>query len=98
MKWALVTETASEEIDLAKAFYDARGLGDKFIAQVEKTMAVISMSPELYPKVYKDVRRANLKHFPYGLFYVVEPDNSLVIGCLHHKRGHLAVVLKDREP
>ena len=98
MKWALVTETASQEIDLAKAFYDVRGTGDKFIAQVEKTMAVISMTPHLYPKIYKNIHRANLKHFPYGLFYIVEPDNSLVIACLHHKRGHLAMVLKDRMP
>jgi hypothetical protein len=46
VKWACLTQSAIEDIDIAKAWYDARDVGDAFIAQIENTLTLISFKPE----------------------------------------------------
>jgi hypothetical protein len=36
---------------------------------IERAVAFIRENPKLYQVVYKDLRRALLRDFPYGLFY-----------------------------
>jgi len=36
--------------------------------------------------VHKQVRRALLRRFPYGIFYLVEGDAIPVLACFHGKR------------
>jgi hypothetical protein len=47
----------------------------------------MSASPRQFPVVYKNVRRALLRRFPYALMFVIEPDDTLtVIACFHGSR------------
>jgi hypothetical protein len=36
--------------------------------------------------VFKNVRRALLRRFPYSLFFVVEDEALIVIACFHASR------------
>ena len=36
--------------------------------------------------VHKDVRRAFMRRFPYGVFYRVEEDQIIVVGVFHARR------------
>lgn len=92
MKSALLTQQAISDIDGAKAWYDMHGAGAQFVEQLEDTLTIISGSPGLYPRIHKGVRRANLKRFPYALFYIVEDTGPLILACLHHRRGPVAMV------
>ncbi len=78
------------ESDIAEAFrwYEKRspGRGVYFLQAVEGTLTSIALDPELYPKVYREARRALLRGFPYAVFYTSRPDLIEVIGCMHTRR------------
>lgn len=40
-----------------------------------------------FPVVFKNVRRARLRKFPYALFFRIMPDALFVIACFHGSRG-----------
>ncbi len=63
------------------------GLGRRFRAQVEVAVAQIAERPRQFPVIYKQVRRALLRRFPYAIMFVIEPDESLtIIACFHGSR------------
>jgi len=48
----------------------------------------MSQNPRQFPVVFKNVRRALLRRFPYSLFFVIETDETLsVIACFHASRN-----------
>ena len=46
----------------------------------------MSNNPLQFPTVFKNVRRALLRRFPYSLFFVVEDSALIVIACFHASR------------
>jgi hypothetical protein len=47
----------------------------------------MSPNPKHFQVVFKNVRRALLRRFPYSLFFVIEEDDTLlVIACFHASR------------
>ena len=89
MKKALIIRPDAER-DLAEAYgwYEARvpGLGSDFLMSIDAALSSIQRTPEMYPIVYKNVRRALVRRFPYGIFYLVEEDRIVVLGILHARR------------
>ena len=81
---------AEAEADLAEAFdwYNASraGLGDEFLAEVDGVVERIIENPSRFATVYRHVRRALLRRFPYKVFYYVEDNTAVVIGVVHAKR------------
>ena len=43
-------------------------------------------NPRRFPTVFKNVRRALVRRFPYSLFFVVEDAALIVIACFHASR------------
>ena len=78
------------ELDLEEAFlwYEerSRGLGSEFIRAVDASLSEIQRHPLAHPQLHGQVRRKLLRKFPYGIFYLLEPDLIVVIGCFHVKR------------
>ena len=78
------------EIDVAEAFdwYEQRspGLGMEFLRAVDVTFAIIARTPQLFPQLQKNVRRARLRRFPYGVFFVARPDLISVLAVMHAHR------------
>jgi toxin ParE1/3/4 len=78
------------EADIAEAvrWYEQRspGLGSEFLRAVDVTLAEIARMPERYPLVRGSARRALLRRFPYGVFFVAGPERVIVIACLHARR------------
>lgn len=63
------------------------GLGRRFLAEVETAVERMRDNPQQFPAVYKNVRRALLRHFPYMLMFLIKADDSLtVIACFHGSR------------
>jgi hypothetical protein len=47
----------------------------------------MSAKPRQFPLIYKSVRRALLRRFPYALMFVIDTDETLVvISCFHGSR------------
>ena len=78
-------------------YYEAQkeGLGAEFYERIDEAVGKIRARPEGYRKVFKELRRCNLRQFrDFALWFEVLPDNSLVIACLSSRRS--PVLAKER--
>ena len=85
----IFTPAARAELIDAQDWYEneAPGLGRRFRAMVDTEIERMSANPRQFPVIYKSVRRALLRHFPYALMFVIEADETLtVIACFHGSR------------
>lgn len=63
-----------------------RGLGEEFLVEVSTVVESLVAYPERHPMVYRETRRANLRRFPYSLFYRIIDDEVVVVACIHGRR------------
>jgi plasmid stabilization system protein ParE len=85
----IIRPTAEDDLDEASKWYEKKqpGLGKRFFAAVDETIEKIRNWPEFGIVVYKAMRRANVRRFPYGVFYVLRTDRVIVVGVLHGRRA-----------
>jgi plasmid stabilization system protein ParE len=62
------------------------GLGDAFSDRAEEAIERIQRMPRMYAMVFRDVRRAKIRRFPYLIYYRVQQDRIEVIAVLHGSR------------
>lgn len=88
-----ITPLAEADIAAAQDEYESRepGLGNRFVEQVRNTLTRISQNPFQYQIVVgtSDDRRAPVQKFPFGVWYRVEPDESIVVACLAYRQAPL---------
>ena len=79
---------AEEEMSEAALFYEAAspGFGEKFLADVERTVDRLRLHPEAGVDVDGGLRRVLLHRFPFSLIYSVEFDGILIVSVAHHRR------------
>jgi len=67
------TPAARAELVEAQDWYEAKqsSLGTTFCEEVEATVFRLRGNPGQFSIVFRDVRRARLRKFPYGLFFRV---------------------------
>jgi plasmid stabilization system protein ParE len=85
----IFTPLARIELIDAQDWYEneSPGLGSRFRRAVDAVVQRISDNPRQFPVIYKNVRRALLRRFPYALMFVIEDDQLLtVIACFHGSR------------
>lgn len=88
--------TAHAVVDLENAhdYYFAIDpeLGHQFLSDVDAAMERLETFPAGAPSVegFHDLRRARMRHFPYGVFYQHSPAGKdlLVVRVLHARRDH----------
>ncbi len=84
----ILTQAARAELIEAQTWYEreAAGLGRRFRQAIATLMERMANNPRQFPVVFKNVRRALLRRFPYSLFFVVEDEGLMVIACFHASR------------
>jgi len=84
----LISSDAETDIEKAVEWYRdiGSGLDDEFVRAVETCLESIRRNPSIYPIVYKNVQRALLRKFPYGVFYFVFDDTVVVLACFHMRQ------------
>jgi toxin ParE1/3/4 len=85
---AVLRPAAEEELNEARAWYEARqrGLGEELVACVDAALEQSCFAPEMGARVHGQVRRVLIRRFPYGVFYVVEPGRIVVLAIFHASR------------
>ena len=85
----IIRPEAESDIQEACAWYEdqSKGLGADFILCIDAALSLIQRYPELYAQVHKNIRRALIRRFPYGIFYIAEVDKIIVLAVLHVKRN-----------
>ena len=84
----LISPEAELDIEEAFEWYEEHnpGLGFEFIRAVDSCLASIGRNLSTYPLVHRDVRRALIRRFNYGIFYLIEEDKIVITACFHVKR------------
>lgn len=72
---------ASEHLDSLQV-----GLGSRLVAGPGELFERIETQPELYGRVWQDVRAARLQRLRYVVYYVVFADRIEVLAVLHGSR------------
>jgi plasmid stabilization system protein ParE len=85
----LIRRQAKSDLRQAVRWYEGQspGLGREFVAEVEATLNRISDNPLQYQTIYREMRRAIPRKFPYGVFYRVEQDAIVVFAIVHLHRN-----------
>jgi plasmid stabilization system protein ParE len=89
MNYVLVfRQEIGEELKEIYTWYENQklGLGDDFLGCVDHTLERICQMPESYPIVYRDIRRAMVRRFPYAVFYRVISSRIIVTAIFHGRR------------
>lgn len=79
---------ARSDIRSARSWYEnhTQGLGIRFGDELAVVILSIGQQPLIYPVIYRDVRRAMTRHFPYSVYFVVKGQRVAVLRVLHHAR------------
>jgi len=85
----ILRREAEQDIKEAYEWYENQrlNLGRAFVAEVETKLEIIENNPDLYAKVYKNVRRALCKRFPYSVYFVKAEKDVVILGALHQRRN-----------
>ena len=79
------------ELDALEAawWYDGEreGLGAEFVAELRATFAHVEEGPLRFPLVFREFRRAILRRFPFGVFFIVEGELATVLAITHLHRN-----------
>lgn len=89
MNYALVFRPeVREELNEVYSWYENKqsGLGDEFLGCVDEMLNQICLMPESYPVVYRDVRRAVVRRFPYAVYYRIVSSRVIVTAIFHGRR------------
>lgn len=76
------------EVTEIAAHYDSErvGLGDDFLAELDRAAATMLRLGARTQPVYKDVRAVLLERFPYGIYYRVIEETARVLVVKHVHR------------
>lgn len=79
---------AEGDIQEAYLWYEEQdeGLGEEFLRAVDAGLAAVQRMPNAHAPVYRNIRRVLLRRFPYSVFYFIEDERIIVLGCFHVRR------------
>jgi hypothetical protein len=86
----IISPEAEEELNISKEFYEQRqeGLGSELVKEAENTLNRIVANPKQFPKVKnKQVRKAIVKRFPYGIFFALKEPIINVLSIWNFSRS-----------
>jgi hypothetical protein len=86
-KFRILPSARLEMLD-ASDFYDSKseGLGERFLSEVDKGIAVIIEAPKRWPQPYRGFHRYRIDPFPHGIFYKVLKTEIVVVAVADLRR------------
>jgi plasmid stabilization system protein ParE len=90
MKTLRIAALAEEELREAQGWYEEQspGLGDRLIHAVDQILLRVREQPGLFPVVHRDIHRALLRPFPYGVFFREEGKEVIRVIAIVHLHRH----------
>jgi plasmid stabilization system protein ParE len=84
----LIRPEAATELKDSFMWYEVQsnGLGFEFFRCIDAALSLINRSPLLYAEIYKNIRRALIRKFPFEILYVIDNDRIIVLAVFHAKR------------
>jgi hypothetical protein len=84
----LLHKLAKTELLKSRDYYDEIicGLGEHFIDEFEASLDKIKANPTLYPQTINDIRKCNLKIFPFSIYFDIKNNIIRVLAVSHQQR------------
>jgi len=81
----IIRPRARQDIDDAYDWYESQavGRGDLFLIELRQLVDAICQTPELYGRVYGDLRAAPLPDSNFIVYYQIEATNISVYAVIH---------------
>src|SRR5436190_13640991 len=81
---------AVRDVEQAFEWYEERrpGLGRVFLTELDILYERIARFPLLYALVYRGLRRAPVRKFPFGVFYLVNRKEIVVLAVVRASRSN----------
>ncbi len=75
-----MTQEAEQDVKDIWQYYEEqqKGLGKRMRKELQKNLKLLRQHPEMYAKFKEDVRKGNLKNFPYSFYYQNDMPKELV--------------------
>lgn len=88
----LLRKEAQDDLNDAAVWYEGQrlGLGSEFLLEARESLSRIGAAPLGYADVYRGVRRALLRRFPFAVYFRVEPEAVSVVAVMHGSRSPAA--------
>jgi plasmid stabilization system protein ParE len=82
------TPDADAELAEARQWYahQRADLDIEFMERIDDALSRIVSNPHLYPIVYRTLRRAVVRRFPFAVFYEVTAEEIQVVAVFHSRR------------
>ena len=80
----IVRRSAKADIRRAARWYEGQrqGLGRAFVQEIDALLNRVCVSPMQYQTIYREIRRAIPRRFPYGVFYRIDGPTILVFAVV----------------
>jgi toxin ParE1/3/4 len=83
----VLTHEAAADFDAAADWYQQQaGLGNEFTSHIRDALNHIGQAPRTHRVIHRDIRRVNVKRFPYCIYFRETPKRVEVIAILHARR------------
>jgi len=81
----IIRPEAENDINSAYDWYEEQrtGLGSEFALELMDSVDRIMDTPQLYSDLYCGIRRALLRKFPFGIYYLLNEVKIIVLSVLH---------------
>ena len=93
-----ILSEAEHDLDDAFIWYELHqiGLGKRFYECVNESVRYLEENPLTFAVFYRNLRRALIRKFPYGIYYevIMETREIKIVGILHFGRD--MKILKKR--
>jgi plasmid stabilization system protein ParE len=79
---------AERDLVMAASWYEEQraGLGYEFLDRALSALQTIAEHPTMYPLVHRNMRRALISRFPFGIYFLVEQPHIVVVAVMHGSR------------
>lgn len=83
-----ISDAAKADLAAIVAWYDSKdtAVALRFEFEAHAAFDLLQHHPLAFPVILKPVRKLNLEHFPYSIFYEIGGSKILVLAITHHSR------------
>ena len=88
MKRVVIRPAARDDLVDAQAWYENQrsGLGAEFLGCIDAAMQAIGREPGLATAIGEGFHRVLIRRFPFGIYFIEDPEALVVLAVLHHRR------------
>jgi len=80
-------EEADQDLAIAATWYEQQRSGlARLLDKVQSAFQFIAEQPLMYPIVHRNIRRALMSGFPFGIYFRVERSYIVVLAIMHASR------------